>query len=120
MPPSTNADLPPPATSHEEAWVAHAALLDAGATAAAAGDETPPQCRPRRHIECGRALDADGVELLRDALIDYLGDAPVRDRAPGRSLLRRVDAAVEAAALEPADDAGRIDLSEPDGSHHGA
>lgn len=101
MTPSTNADHPPPTASREEAWIAHAALLAAGATAAAAGDETPPQCRPRRRIERGRALDAAGVELLRDALIEYLGDAPVRDRAPGRSLLRRVDDAVESQSPSP-------------------
>lgn len=107
MSPPTNADLPTPVASREEAWVAHAALLDAGALAAADGDPDPPQCRPRRRLERGRALNAADIELLRDALIDYLGDAPVRDRAPGRSLLRRVDDAVESRSPSASRDAGR-------------
>ncbi|WP_256403065.1 hypothetical protein [Halorubrum salinum] len=96
MPPSTNGNRIAVSLSREEAWVAHAALLDAGAAAADAGDDAPEQCRPIRRIERDRALGADGAELLRDALVEYLGDAPVRDRAPGRELLRRVDDAVEA------------------------
>ncbi|WP_435094207.1 hypothetical protein [Halorubrum sp. N11] len=81
--------------SLEEAWVAHAALFHAGEAAVAAGDDAPGECRLLRSIERDRALTPDGAALLRDALIDYLGDAPVRDRAPGRALLRRIDDAVE-------------------------
>jgi hypothetical protein len=103
----TNGDRVRLSLSREEAWVAHAALLDAGAAAAAAGDDAPAQCRPRRRIERDSALDPDGAELLRDALIDYLGDAPVRDRAPGRALLRRVDDAVESRRRSASGDAGR-------------
>ncbi|EMA61779.1 DUF7853 family protein [Halorubrum lipolyticum] len=95
MTPPTTGDSVPLSLSHEEAWVAHAALLDAGEAAAAAGDDAPPQCRPLRRIERDRPLAPREVVLLRDALVDYLGDAPVRDRAPGRTLLRRVDDAVE-------------------------
>ena len=97
MAPPTTGDPIPLTLSHEEAWVAHAALLDAGAAAADAGDDAPAQCRPIRRIESGRALAPDGAALLREALIDYLGDAPVRDRAPGRALLRRIDDAIGAA-----------------------
>ena len=96
MAPPTTGDPIPLSLSHEEAWVAHAALLDAGAAAVDRGDGAPPQCRPIRRIERDRALTPDGAALLRDALIDYLGDAPVRDRAPGRALLRRIDDAVDA------------------------
>jgi len=96
MPPSTNGNRTALSLSREEAWIAHAALLDAGAAAVDAGDDAPAQCRPIRRIERDRALDAEGAELLRDALVEYLGDAPVRDRAPGRTLLRRVDDAIEA------------------------
>ncbi|WP_144799635.1 DUF7853 family protein [Halorubrum depositum] len=104
MTPPTNGNL---SLSREEAWIAHAALLDAGAVAAAAGDDPPAQRRPIRRIERDRALAPEGTELLRDALIDYLGDAPVRDRAPGRALLRRVDEAVESRAPSSPRDAGR-------------
>jgi len=91
-PPTTGDPIP---LSREEAWVAHAALIAAGEAAVDAGDDAPAQCRPLRRIERDRALTPDGAALLRDALIDYLGDAPVRDRAPGRALLRRIDDAVE-------------------------
>lgn len=68
--------------------MAHAALLNA---ARSATDEDLSYRRPIESIERGAALDDEGVALLRDALVDYLGDAPVRDRAPGRALLRRTD-----------------------------
>ncbi|WP_049984239.1 hypothetical protein [Halorubrum sp. BV1] len=96
MSPSTNGNRIALSLSREEAWIAHAALLDAGAAAVDAGDDAPAQCRPIRRIERDRALDADGAVLLRDALVEYLGDAPVRDRAPGRALFRRADDAIEA------------------------
>lgn len=101
MTPPTTGEPIPLSLSHEEAWVAHAALVDAGEAAADAGDDAPPQCRPIRRIERGRPLAPRGAALLRDALVDYLGDAPVRDRAPGRELLRRVDEAVESESESP-------------------
>jgi len=109
MTPPTNGDRIRLSLSREEAWVAHAALLDAGAAAVDAGDDAPAQCRPIRRIERDRALASEGAELLRDALIDYLGDAPVRDRAPGRAVLRRVDDAVESRPRSRSDprDGGR-------------
>ncbi len=93
-PPTNDGRVVLPAT-REEAWVAHAALLDAGEAAADAGDDAPPQLRPVRGIERGRPLHPDEVVLLRDALVDYLGDAPVRDRAPGRAVLRRADDSID-------------------------
>ncbi|MUW14736.1 hypothetical protein GJ633_08695 [Halorubrum sp. CBA1125] len=86
---SSTTDGPPaPTTSREEAWVAHAALLDA---AKDAPEDGRPYHQPLESIERGVPLDDRGVAMLRDALVDYLGDAPVRDRAPGRALLRRTD-----------------------------
>ncbi|MDZ5812265.1 hypothetical protein U4E84_13020 [Halorubrum sp. AD140] len=107
MTPPTDGDRIRLSLSREEAWVAHAALLDAGERAVEAGDDAPPQCRPLRRIERERALSPDGAALLRDALIDYLADAPVRDRAPGRALLRRVDDAVESQPRSTPRDASR-------------
>ncbi|SDE99399.1 hypothetical protein SAMN04488067_101365 [Halorubrum xinjiangense] len=93
MTPPTTDGPPAPTTSREEAWVAHAALVDAARNATA---EDPAYHRPIESIERGAALDDEDVALLRDALVDYLGDAPVRDRAPGRALLRRTDDATDA------------------------
>ncbi|ESS02903.1 MAG: hypothetical protein A07HR67_02410 [uncultured archaeon A07HR67] len=79
------------AFSREEAWVAHAALLDACDRAAETGEDVARYRRPLRDIEQGRPLDPPEVALLRDALVEYLGDAPIRDRALGRALLCRTD-----------------------------
>ncbi|QWC19564.1 hypothetical protein [Halorubrum sp. 2020YC2] len=93
MTPPTTDGPPAPTTTREEAWVAHAALLDAARNAT---DDETPYHRPIESIERGAALDDEDVALLRDALVDYLGNAPVRDRAPGRALLRRTDDAADA------------------------
>ena len=93
MTPPTTDGPPAPTTSREEAWVAHAALIDA---ATAATDDDESYRRPIESIERGTALDDEEIGVLRDALVDYLGDAPVRDRAPGRALLRRTDDATDA------------------------
>ncbi|ELZ59095.1 MULTISPECIES: hypothetical protein [Halorubrum] len=92
VPPTTDGP-PAPTTSREEAWVAHAALLDAARNAT---EDAEPYRGPLESIERGEPLDGEGVAVLRDALVDYLGDAPVRDRAPGRALLRRTDDAADA------------------------
>ncbi len=98
------------AFDREEAWVAHAALVAAceqfaAENGAAASVETnatrvdtaenPPHRRPLCSIERGDPLDGEETALLREALVDYLGDAPVRDRAAGRALLRRTSPAAE-------------------------
>ena len=91
MTPPTTDGPPAPTTSREEAWVAHAALLDAARNAT----DAEPYRGPLESIERGEALDGEALVLLRDALVDYLGDAPVRDRAPGRALLRRIEDAAD-------------------------
>ena len=92
MTPPTTDTPPAPTTSREEAWVAHAALLDA---ARSATDDAEPYRGPLESIERGEALGGEALVLLRNALVDYLGDAPVRDRAPGRALLRRIEDAAD-------------------------
>ncbi len=59
-----------------------------------------PHRRPLRRIEQGEPLGPAETALLHDALVEYLGDAPVRDRAVGRALLRRTAAATGASASE--------------------
>ncbi len=92
-PPRNDAPIEPTFT-REEAWVAHAALLAACERFVGDGSDgegPPPHRRVLYSIERDQPLDTDEAALLRDALVDYLGDAPVRDRAIGRTLLRRVD-----------------------------
>ncbi|GAB6879255.1 hypothetical protein JCM17823_15290 [Halorubrum gandharaense] len=81
--------------TREEAWVAHVALLAAGEAAVDDGDETPPQLRAVRAIESDADLDREELAMVHDALVDYLGEAPVRDRAPARSALRDASAALD-------------------------
>ena len=94
MSPPRNDSPIEPTFTREEAWVAHAALLAACERSVgdgSDGESPPPYRRALYSIERGRPLDPAEAALLRDALVDYLGDAPVRDRAIGRTLLRRVD-----------------------------
>lgn len=98
MTPPTNDGRTALEFTREEAWVAHAALLAAGEEAVDGGDDAPPQLRPVRSIERGHELDDEELAVLRAALVDYLGEAPVRDRAPGRAVLRDVEAVLDAPA----------------------
>lgn len=84
--------------SRKEAWVAHAALLDACERAVERDADASAYSRPLDRIERGRALTIEDERVLRDALVDYLGDAPLRDRAPGRALLRRAADSVDSVA----------------------
>ena len=79
----------PLTTSDAEAWVAHAALLDAYERAVDAGEDTTRYGRAIDQIEDGGVLDRTEQQLLRAALVEYLADAPLRDRAAARALLRR-------------------------------
>lgn len=88
---STTPDL-----SREEAWVAHAALLRAAEQAVDTGAESPAELTLVRHVEDGSPFEPEDLKLLREALVSYLAAAPLRDRAPGRAVLRRVDAALGA------------------------
>ena len=76
-------------SSTAEAWVAHAALLDAYERAVDAGNDGGRHGEVLEQIEAGCALDRAGRVLLCEALVEYLADAPLRDRAVGRTLLRR-------------------------------
>lgn len=82
--------------SREEAWIAHVALLRAAEEAVEDGAESPAELGLVRRIEDGTPFDEEGLTLLREALVSYLADAPLRDRAPGRDALRSVDAALDA------------------------
>jgi hypothetical protein len=76
-------------SSTAEAWVAHVALLDAYERAVDAGEDGSRHGEALEQIEAGCALDRAGRVLLCEALVEYLADAPLRDRAVGRTLLRR-------------------------------
>ncbi|WP_435146567.1 hypothetical protein [Halobaculum sp. P14] len=83
--------------TREEAWVAHVALL-AQLRAAVDADDSKPDYP---EVDALEAVEADSdrfepqhVRVIRDALVSYLGDAPVRDRAPGRDALQAVNAAL--------------------------
>ena len=82
--------------SREEAWVAHVALLQAAEKAVDDGAESPAELGLVRRLEDGIPFNEEGLTLLREALVSYLRDAPLRDRAPGRAALRSVDAALDA------------------------
>jgi len=82
--------------SREEAWIAHVALLRAAEKAVDDGAESPAELELVRRIEDVTPFDEEGLTLLREALVSYLTDAPLRDRAPGRAALRSVDAALDA------------------------
>ena len=80
--------------SREEAWVVHAALIERLRTQ----DERDPHAPA---VDALRALETaperftgEEVRAIRDALVEYLVDAPLRDRPPGRRALRRTEAAL--------------------------
>ncbi|GAB3415377.1 hypothetical protein GCM10027435_11440 [Haloparvum alkalitolerans] len=92
--PPAHDDPTAPDLGREEAWVAHVALLAATEEAVEAGAESPPELDALATLEGDGLFDGDELRLLRDALVTYLGDAPLRDRAPGRAALRSVNAAI--------------------------
>ncbi|WP_280538129.1 hypothetical protein [Halopenitus sp. POP-27] len=83
--------------SREGSWVAHAALVRSGREATEAGEARPIECRLLEKLEDDDPFKAAELSALRDALVVYLGDAPLRDRAPGREALRAVTAAIDPA-----------------------
>ncbi|QHS17019.1 hypothetical protein GWK26_07605 [haloarchaeon 3A1-DGR] len=87
---STTLDL-----SREGSWVAHAALVRSGREATEAGEARPVECRLLEKIEDDEPFEPAELSTLRDALVSYLGDAPIRDRAPGREALRTVSTALD-------------------------
>ena len=76
-------------TSDTEAWIAHAALLDAYERAVDVGEDGNRYRRVLCRIEDDNPLDRSGRQLLRAALVEYLADAPLRDRAAARAVRRR-------------------------------
>lgn len=78
----------------EEAWVVHTALLTSIEADLDAGEESSAEIRLLREVEADAAFDTSELALVRDALVAYLGDAPLRDRAPGRAALRRIHATI--------------------------
>ncbi len=77
--------------TREQAWVAHAAVLDHLERAVGADDD--PEC----HLAVLEALEAGDAEferaelqVLADALRTHLKDPPARDDGPGRAALTTV------------------------------
>jgi len=74
--------------SREEAWVLHAAVLDHIERTVAADRSPDRAVAVLERVEACGPLNPGARRLVRDALVAYLdGDAPERDRAPGRALL---------------------------------
>ena len=94
MSPSSNDDPIALEFSREQAWVAHVAVHEAGREAVEAGDTDPSERRLADAIEGDRSVQSADLSVLRDALVAYLGDAPLRDRAPGRAALHTVNEAL--------------------------
>lgn len=88
--------------SREEAWVVHDALLSAIEAAVDAGVESPAELRTLRAVEADEGFDERDLDRIGDALVSYLGDAPLRDRAPGRTALRDVRGVLGEGASEDA------------------
>ncbi|XVH30220.1 hypothetical protein ACNS7O_07310 [Haloferacaceae archaeon DSL9] len=84
--------------SLDEAWVVHAALVDAIDAARDDGSNAASTCELLEAVEAGTLhFRSTELRLLRDVLISYLGDAPLRDRAAAREILGRVTTALSAA-----------------------
>jgi hypothetical protein len=74
-----------------EAWVVHHALL-ASVESALDSEECPePELDLLRAVEAGEErFSRPEAEVVRNALVAYLSDAPLRDQKPGRDALRRI------------------------------
>ncbi|WP_313693154.1 hypothetical protein [Halorarum halobium] len=81
--------------SREEAWVVHAALMEQLRTAAADRDPDAVEVDALDRLDDARdRFTLEQVRAIRDALVEYLVDAPLRDRQPGRRALRTADSAL--------------------------
>ncbi|MFB6177401.1 MAG: hypothetical protein ABEI99_09710 [Halobaculum sp.] len=77
--------------SRAEAWVVHDALRAAVRGAAESDEPLEPEVDLLRSIEAGEEQFSHGeTEVVRDALVSYLTDAPLRDQKPGRDAIRRI------------------------------
>lgn len=86
--------------TREEAWVVHTALLASIEDALDAEEESPAEIGLLRELEAEETFDTVELTLIRDALVSYLGDAPLRDRAPGRAALRTIHAVIDDDSVE--------------------
>jgi hypothetical protein len=79
--------------SREEAWVLHAAVLDHIERTVDAGRSPDRGVAVLERVEGCEPLGPSDRSLVRKALVTYLdGDAPERDRAPGRAVLADLSA----------------------------
>lgn len=78
--------------SREELWVLHAGVLDYLEREADQGNPTPDAVDLLNTVEdvtCP-VLDRSGLHLVRTILVEYMADAPLRDRATCRSVLSEI------------------------------
>lgn len=81
--------------TREEAWVLHAALLDAVERELEDGGNAERTLTILVRLEEGRAFDRDQLERLASVLREYVdGTVPSRDRRPARDVLRSVETAL--------------------------
>lgn len=76
----------------EAAWVAHVALQRRAERTFERGETELHEhtADALQAVEVGRRLSATEARQLRAALVEYLADAPLRDRPVGRELLVEV------------------------------
>ncbi|QLG28509.1 hypothetical protein HUG10_13525 [Halorarum halophilum] len=79
--------------TREEAWVVHSALMEQ-LRAASERDESAVEVDALHALERPRGFTREEMRAIREALVEYLVDAPLRDRPPGRKALRAADAAL--------------------------
>ena len=80
--------------TREEAWVVHAALMEQ----LQADDDRDPdavEVDALGALEDARRFNYEELHAVREALVEYLVDAPLRDRPAGRTALRTADAALQ-------------------------
>lgn len=80
--------------TREEAWVAHAGLLTVLERENEDESEADRACSVLQELEGDREFGEAELQFLRNALIEYLADAPLRDRAPCRSVISSVRTAL--------------------------
>lgn len=92
MPPSAHGSPVTLDLTAEEAWVLHAGVLHYLKREAARGEPAPDALALLNALEreTSPSLDADGLRLVRAVLVEYVADAPPRDRAACRRILSQV------------------------------
>lgn len=81
----------------DEAWVLHTGLLRHLKREAERENPAPEALSLLATLEhqTSPVVDADGLRLVRQVLVEYMADAPLRDRAACRSILGEVRAVLE-------------------------